>query len=179
VPGLTADAAGASSRFVGGLDDMTEFARTTTLLGFNGNISGDVILGFILGSLRTAALLEFGGNMSVDVILWFVLGTLRTAALFRFSGDISGDVILEFVFGSLRATALLGWFRSEIGWRGDVLSDFLGGWEDQVGDLISEVISAAVGSGDIKGDVINKAFDFFHEFDSDNWCIRRHDGRTK
>ena len=118
--GLTADTACASIGW--GLDDLSEFARTTTLLGFG--------------------------------------------------GDISGDVDLRFVFGSLRATALLGWFR-----RGDVLSDFLSDREDHVGDLLGEVISAAVGSGDIKRDVINKVFDFFHECDGKKRCVRRHDRR--
>ena len=123
--GLTADTAGAWCRFVGGLDDMTVFARAGTLLGFREYISGDVILGF--------------------------------------------------VFGSLRAAALLGWFR-----RGGVLIDFLGGGgEDQVGDLLGEVISAAVGGGDIVRDVINKVFDFFHECDGKKRCVRRHDIRIK
>ena len=147
--GLTADTAGAWCRFVGGLDDMTVFARAATLLGFREYISGDVILGFVFGTLRAAALLGFEGN-------------------------ISGDVILGFVFGSLRAAALLGWFR-----RGGVLIDFLGDREDQVGDLLGEVISAAVGSGDIVRDVINKVFYFFHECDGKKRCVRRHDRRIK
>tara|TARA_B100001059_G_C17760521_1_gene542548 strand:- start:580 stop:1095 length:516 start_codon:yes stop_codon:yes gene_type:complete len=171
VTGLTAYTAGAG----GGLNDMSEFARTTALLGLRGNISGDVILGFVFGSLRTSALLGWSGNISGDVGLRFVSGPLRAAALLGFEGNISGDVILGFVFGSLRAAALLGWFR-----RGGVLIDFLGGGgEDQVGDLLGEVISAAVGSGDIVRDVINKVFDFFHECDGKKRCVRRHDIRIK
>ena len=169
--GLTADTACASS----GLDDMSVFARTSTFLGF----IGDVILGFVLGTLGTTALFLFSGDIGGDVILWFVRRTLRAAALFGFSGDISGDVVLWFVFGTLRATALLGWHRSEMGGRGGLLSDFLGGWEDQVGDLLDEVISAAVGSGDIVRDVLNKAFDFFHDRDGEKVCLRSHDIRIK
>jgi hypothetical protein len=61
-----------------------------------------------------------------------------------------------------------------------VLIDFLGGGgEDQVGDLLGEVIRAAVGSGDIVRDVINKVFDFFHECDGKKRCVRRHDIRIK
>jgi len=167
VTGLTAYTAGASSG--SGLDDMSVFARTSTFFGF----IGDVILGFVLGM---TALFWFSGDIDRDVILWFVRRTLRTAALFGFSGDISGDVVLWFVFGTLRATALLGWFRS--GWCG-LLSDFLGGWEDQVGDLLDEVISAAVGGGDIDRDVLNKEFDFFHDMDGEKVCVRSHDIRIK
>ena len=203
--GLTTDTAGGEATvggFVGGLDDVTMFARVTALLGFNGDISGDVIRGFVRGSLgttallgfsgnisgdvilrfvsgalRTTALLGFSGNISGDVILRFVSGSLRTAALLVFSGNINGDVILGFVFGSLRATALLGWFRS--GWMGDLLSDILSDREDQVSDLLGEVISAAVGSGDIVRNVINKVFDFFHDCDGEKGCVRRHDIRIK
>jgi len=172
VTGLTADTACASSASSGsGLDDMSVFARTSTFLGFIGN----VILGFVLGTLGTTALFWFSGDIGGDVNLWFVRRTLRTAALFGFSGD----VVLWFVFGTLRATALLGWYRSEIGWRGGLLSDFLGGWEDQVGDLLDEVISAAVGSGDIVRDVLNKVFDFFHDRDGEKVCLRSHDIRIK